>query len=225
MYLAQSCVFGKQLPGPILCASPGGEDPLSRSYGVSLPNSLTANHPSALVYSTRPRVSVYSTADRDICLAGFLGGMVTCTRFGPKPSAYFQVRIRACTSLRPSAPTPLNLLFRQQAAVSLPRHRVAPTDSNGILTVSSIGLALLLILRHRLTPGRLTSPGKPWSYGEGESHPLYRYLYLHLLFRTLHNGSRRCFDAERNAPLPIHADSTSSVYGLYPIIIHAPFLD
>ena len=53
-----ACVFGKQLPGPILCASYCYEDPLSRSYGVSLPSSLTTNHPSALVCSTRPRVSV-----------------------------------------------------------------------------------------------------------------------------------------------------------------------
>ena len=36
-------------------------DPLSRSYRVNLPSSLTVNHPSALVYSTRPRVSVYGT--------------------------------------------------------------------------------------------------------------------------------------------------------------------
>ena len=55
---AQPCVFAKQLPGPILCASCRHEDPLSRSYGVSLPSSLTTNHPSALVCSTRPRVSV-----------------------------------------------------------------------------------------------------------------------------------------------------------------------
>ena len=116
--------------------------------------------------------------------------------------------------------------------MSLPRHRIAVTDSNGMLTVSSIGIASRLILRHRLTPGRLTSPGKPWSYGEGASHPLYRYLYLHLLFRTLHNGSRRCFHAERNAPLPIGrialrrpSGSTSSAHDLYPIIIHASFLD
>ena len=142
-------------------------------------------------------------------------------RIAPGCSPYFQVRIRWCTSLPPSAPTPFNLLFRQQAAVSHPRPRVAHTVSNGILTVSSIGLALRLILRHRLTPGRLTSPGKPWSYGEGASHPLYRYLYLHLLFRTLHIGSRRCFGAERNAPLPILLNSTSSVCSLYPIIIHA----
>ena len=114
---------------------------------------------------------------------------------GPKPSLYCQVRIRAWTFLRPSTPTPFNLQFRLQAVVSQPRLRIAPMTSNGILTVSSIGLASRLILRHRLTPGRLTSPGKPWSYGEGASHPLYRYLYLHLLFRTLHRVSRHGFNA------------------------------
>ena len=87
--------------------------------------------------------------------------------------------------------------------MSLPRHRVARAASDGILTVSAIGIAFRLILRDRLTPGRLTSPGKPWSYGEGESHPLYRYLYLHLLFLTLHRSSQNGFNADRNAPLPI----------------------
>ena len=54
-------------------------DPLSRSYRVSLPSSLTVIHPSASVYSTRPRVSVYGTGAPKICLAGFLGSMITCT--------------------------------------------------------------------------------------------------------------------------------------------------
>ena len=35
------------------------------------------------------------------------------------------------------------------------------------------------------------------------SRPLYRYLYLHLLFQTLQNTSRYAFDADWNAPLPI----------------------
>ena len=87
--------------------------------------------------------------------------------------------------------------------MSLLRHHITRSGSNGILTVSAIGLAFRLILRTRLTPGRLTLPGKPWSCGEGASHPLYRYLYLHLLFRTLQSGSRHAFYAERNAPLPI----------------------
>ena len=67
-----SCVFVKQLPGPILCALPSpGRDPLSRSYRVSLPSSLTVNHSSALVYSTRLRVSVYGTGTVRIKFSGF----------------------------------------------------------------------------------------------------------------------------------------------------------
>ena len=43
-----------------------GEDPLSRSYGVSLPSSLTVNLSSALVSSTRPPVSVSGTGQRGL---------------------------------------------------------------------------------------------------------------------------------------------------------------
>ena len=109
---------------------------------------------------------------------------------GPKPFRYCQVRLGRWICLPSSAPTPFNRLFRQPAEVPLPRPRVARMASAGMLTGSSICLAFRLIIRLRLTPGRLTSPGNPWSYGGGESHPLYRYLCLHLLFLTLHGGSR-----------------------------------
>ena len=46
-------------------------DPLSRSYRVNLPSSLTVNHSSALVYSTRLRVSVYGTGSMNVKLSGF----------------------------------------------------------------------------------------------------------------------------------------------------------
>ena len=75
--LAQPCVFDKQLHGPILCGLPFDRHPLSRSYRVNLPNSLTMNHSSALVYSTQPPVSVYGTGDIKISLAGFLGSRIT----------------------------------------------------------------------------------------------------------------------------------------------------
>ena len=52
-------------------------DPLSRSYRVNLPSSLTVSHSSASVFSTRPRVSVYGTGAAWISLADFLGSMVT----------------------------------------------------------------------------------------------------------------------------------------------------
>ena len=67
----------------------------------------------------------------------------------------------------------------------------------------SIGFALRLSLRPRLTLNRLSLFRKPWSSGEGVSHPLYRYLCLHLLFQTLQHPSRDTFGAVWNAPLPI----------------------
>ena len=48
-----------------------GRDPFSRSYGVNLPSSLTVNHSSALVYSTRPPVSVYGTGTHYLELRRF----------------------------------------------------------------------------------------------------------------------------------------------------------
>ena len=100
--------------------------------------------------------------------------------------------------------------------MSHPRHRVTPGGSTGILTGSAIGLAWRLSLRARLTLIRLALIRKPWSFGEGVSRPLYRYLYLHLLFHTLQNTSRYAFDAEWNAPLPTIAGSTASADNLIP---------
>ncbi len=65
----------------------------------------------------------------------------------------FRLQLGARTSLRTSAPLPFNGEFRIPAAVSLLRQRIARTGSNGILTVSAIGIAIRLSLRTRLTPG------------------------------------------------------------------------
>ncbi len=113
-------------------------------------------------------------------------------------------------------PTRFNVLFRQHAGVSLLRLHVTPEGSNGMLTVSSIGCALRLCLRSRLTLIRLALIRNPWSCGEGVSHPLYRYLYLHLLFHTLQKSSRFTFNAEWNAPLPMFTHPIASVNCLMP---------
>ena len=151
---AQPCVFAKQLPGPILCASPGGEDPFSRSYGVSLPNSLTMNlsTPQYILpdYLCRSAVRVPD----GLSLAGFLGSMITCTVARPRRGGHTFCRLlRPRTSLRPSAHRTFNGEFRIPAAVPLLRRRIAPKGSHGMLTVSSIALAARLKLRARLNPG------------------------------------------------------------------------
>ena len=121
--------------------------------------------------------------------------------------------------------TLFNLLFRQQAGVSLLRLPITNIRSNGILTVSSIGLSFRIILRARLTLIRLALIRNPWSCGEEVSRLLYRYLYLHLLFHCLQPVSRQAFCDPWNAPLPIFAYSIASVNSLCPIIIHAKLLD
>ena len=88
-----------------------------------------------------------------------------------------------------SAPTPFNLLFRLQAGVSLHRPHIALYASDGMLTVSTIRIALRLTVRTRLTLIRLALIRKPQSSGGEVSHPPYRYLYLHLLFRMLQHAS------------------------------------
>ena len=64
--LAETCVFAKQSPGPILCGSHCCEHPLSRSYGVNLPSSLTTLLPLALESSSYLPVSVCGTGISDI---------------------------------------------------------------------------------------------------------------------------------------------------------------
>ena len=63
---AETCVFAKQLPGPIHCGSPFREHPFSRSYGVNLPSSLTTLLPLALESSSCLPVSVCGTGTLDI---------------------------------------------------------------------------------------------------------------------------------------------------------------
>ena len=135
------------------------------------------------------------------CLADFLDSMLTsavCSARGHCSTVGFRLGGWVC--LPASAPTAFNPLFRQGAAVSLLCLHVTRISSNGMLTVSAIGLDSRLILRSRLTQGRLASPWKPWSCGEGASHPLYRYLYLHLLFQTLQRGSSHAFEATGMLP-------------------------
>ena len=124
-------------------------------------------------------------------------------------------------------PTLFNGRFRRPAGVSLLRLPVAAESSAGMLTGSSIGSSLRMPLRSRLTLIRLALIRNPWSYGEEVSRLLYRYLYLHLLFRLLHNGSNLCFAAAGMLPyqLTVSVNSTSSAPDLCPIIIHAAPLD
>ena len=123
--------------------------------------------------------------------------------------------------------TRFNALFRQRAGVSLLRLHIACPQGQRNLYRLSIVFASRLPLRPRLTLIRLALIRNPWSYGEGVSRPLCRYLFLHLLFRCLQQGSRPTFCGPRNAPLPMPLmwHPTASATDLCPCIIHAGSLD
>ena len=69
---AETCVFGKQSPGPGHCGQVFTWHPFSRSYGVILPSSLERVVSRPLVFSTNLPVSVFGTGTFClICSASF----------------------------------------------------------------------------------------------------------------------------------------------------------
>ena len=129
-----------------------------------------------------------------LTIAVFLGSLITSIIASCKHSAYYQVQLSKRICLPQSTSTPFNHLFRQVAGVSLLRPHFSLHASNGILTVSSICIAVRLNIRSRLTLIRLTLIRKPWSFGVRVSRPHCRYLYLHLLFYYLQQSSPTIFN-------------------------------
>ena len=104
----------------------------SRSYGTILPSSFTRVLSSALVYSTRPPVSVSGTDLYDLTLEAFPGSLasmsstaITLSPLSSHPCAYMHLTHRRTTAFHcsPTGSTP-----------SLLRHSFEITQSTGILT-------------------------------------------------------------------------------------------
>ena len=188
-----------------------------------MPSSLATDHSSTFGFSPRPPVSVSGTGRRGHALEVFLGSRLRPSLRSPEGSRYYQVRDR-------TADLPAALPYTLQR--TLPSVRGSSTSPSllrlriGCWNVDqlSIAFALRLMLRPRLTLNRLSLFRKPWSSGEGVSHPLYRYLCLHLLFQKLQRPSRDTFAAVGMLPYQ-HLCSWASVRRLYPFIIHATPLD
>ena len=99
------------------------EDPLSRSYGVSLPSSLAMNlsTPQYILPGYLCRFAV--RVPKGLSLAVFLGSMVTCSVRCPRRDfRTFVSQLGRWICLPSSLPTHFNAHFRQRAAVSLLRH-------------------------------------------------------------------------------------------------------
>ena len=83
-----------------------------------------------------------------------------------------------------------------------------------------VGYAFPPRLRGRLTRGRLPLPRKPYVFGGRGSHPSFRYLCLHSLFRSLQDPSRVSLLRSAECSPTSHArwhESGSSVPCLAPL--------
>ena len=84
----------------------------------------------------------------------------------------------------------------------LVRHPITPRRRGRNIDLLSIDYAFRPRLRSRLTLSGRPLLRKPWAFGGRDSHPSYRYSFLHSHFRYLHGSSRYRFGGIRNAPLP-----------------------
>ena len=108
--------------------------PFSRSYRVMLPSSLATTHSSTLGFSPRLPVSVYGTGTSTICLAVFLGSLITFSIRLAEAARYYRVSASSADLPTDNLPLPFNDHFRQIAELSLLRLHIAHSGSIGILT-------------------------------------------------------------------------------------------
>ena len=134
--------------------------PLSRSYGVNLPSSLTWFLSRTLGFSPHLPVSVCGTDTLRSTLRSFSRQQSICGFLGPKSNSLTALRLVrdgfAC--LTPYSLRPTHSIVGPH---SILRHSIAPSRQYRIINLLSIDYAFRPRLRIRLTPGGRTFPGKP----------------------------------------------------------------
>jgi hypothetical protein len=185
---------------PLVCATLASSDSkcrhqkgssFSRSYGCNLPSSLTIVLPIALVFSTRPPVSVWGTGTVPTHCWAFLGSMGSVT--SPVAARHHVSALRLQLSSEPAyaltrgLPSP-RFTYPPASPVSYPPAARSVRSPKGTApTLPLLGLARtrwywninqLCIdyafrprLSSRLTLGGLAFPRNPWAFGGGVSHP------------------------------------------------------
>jgi hypothetical protein len=185
-----------------------------------LPSSLTRVSSIALVFSTRPPVSVLVRA-RGPSLGAFLGGMVSGTSdvTSPHPVSALMAGFRPA-GLR-SCPSTTNGWDPLSYPV-LPSVITVPTWYGNINPLS-IAYAFRPRLRSRLTLRRLALLRNPWAFGGGVSSPLFRYSCQHSHSRCLHGWVTPPLQSAsgRSPTTPARPESAASVPDLSPATLSA----
>ena len=163
----------------------GPGHPFSRSYGVSLPSSLTWFLSRTLGFSPCPPVSVCGTDPSPSTLSGFSSqcciGRFRCPK-APSPSRLGLMD--GGFSCRP--PCALGPPLPVGGQPSILRPHIAPAREYGNINPLSIDYAFRPRLRLRLTLGGRALPRKPWTFGGRDSHPPFRYSCLHDRSHAVH---------------------------------------
>ena len=140
---------------------------------------------------------------------------------GPEPGA--------CTGgiCRPGASHSFRCIHQQLRTVPCVTPSVmTPSARSRNINRVVIGYASRPRLRSRLTPGGLSLPGNPWTYGVRVFHPHFRILMPAFSFPVPPAGiaTRLPRPAERSSTAPL-LEPTTSVMCLVPIIFGAGSLD
>src|SRR3989338_6196599 len=95
------------------------ERTFSRSYGTILPSSFTQVLSSALVFSTRSPVSVYSTVVCYLCLEGFPGSRASTTSsYDLSKNSSSCLRVMTSRIYLRDPPTHLNTDYQRRAGLA-----------------------------------------------------------------------------------------------------------
>ena len=142
-----------------------------------MPSSFSWVVSSTLGCSPHPPVSVYGTGSLAAPLGGFPGTGMYSSDSGrsPPPVGSLGHVAGGFASLPPYAPSATRPSEAVYCSMRRPVGRT-PRGRPGNLDPVPIGYASRPRLRSRLTPGRLTLPGKPWIFGARAFHPRFRIL-------------------------------------------------
>ena len=180
--LAETCVFSKQSLGPILCVPEPLREQVPTRLGAPLIPKLRGHVAEFLNRSSLDHLRLLASPT---CV-GFWYGHVRSSqrRFSRKHGInpyglmalasvlglneawiYLRLTLRPC---RVQPIPPGSLAFSVPPLTRDRSHMLRPWHGN--INPLSIAYAFRPRLRSRLTPGGFACPGKPWAYGEDDSH-------------------------------------------------------
>ena len=120
-------------------------------------------------------MSVYGTGRHEICDGGFLVSMITLAVRSSEDSRY--CRVSAIPGIARNYTYALQPPIPSGGGGATPQSLLGSHNGYRNLDRLSISLPARVSLRARLTPGRLTSPGKPWAFGVRVSRPHCRFSF------------------------------------------------